>query len=158
MTRSARRKLGAALVAFALLLAVAGPALAGHFQATNTSCSSYMTTNSLCFKEDTNGGGEEVYVLQGANIVVGNLGNIDVNTGDGTCAGGIFNNGSWNDCVSWVRWNIASGYRACAYRDSSLTGPLLWSRIGPSNSQGYFNGSTNDNITSFVIVSGTGCP
>lgn len=133
------------------LLLTAPAASATTFQKGETSCAPYMVINTACFKEDTTGG-NELLIQQGIGQI-GNLGALSVSVGDGTCNGGIFNNSTWNDCISYVAYNIASGNELCVWNDASYSGTLLWWVSGPANGTHVMSGSENDNISSISVES-----
>lgn len=149
-----------ASIPFALLLSIVlvSSVSAAWFSLHESSCSGYLVNNSACFKEDTGGGGDIIFLIQGANTYVDNLNAISTPSGT-KCNGPFLNNGSWNDCIDWVTMNIASGYKLCAFYDANEGGGY-YKKTGPFVGSVSFSGSNHDSFSSIVLVnSGSGyCP
>jgi hypothetical protein len=144
-----RRKLLAIFAAVALLLTFVPVVSASYWSLHESSCGQYMVTNSACFKENANGGGDILLLIQGSPTYMINLGNIP--TPSGTQCLGLFANTHWSDCVSWVAYNIASGYELCGWRDSSYGNPRYLDIGGPANGSMNITGDANDSISSLSL-------
>jgi len=145
-----KRKLAVILAAGLLILTFAPVTSAAYWSLHESGCGGYMVNNSACWKENANGGGDILLLIQGSPTYIDNLGQLSVPAGT-TCSGGIFNNGTWNDCLSWVTWNIGSGYELCGWKDAWETGQLLFRIPGPNVGSNNLTTSQNDNISSISV-------
>ena len=144
-----------------LAMALAFPvATSAYFQKAESNCGPYNTgANFACFKEDINGGGDVLLVLQNRSsqvTYVSQLNQIAVINNLRCNNGTIFNDGSWNDCISWMYYNIQAGWEVCGFRDSGFQGGVLWDKVGPGTASVNFSGSSNDAATSIRIEPVTG--
>ncbi len=135
-----------------VIVSTIAPVMAASWQLNGTACGGYMVVNSMCMTEDANAGGEEMFLLQG------DTGNTDlhiaVTVGDHECEAAFFVT-DWNDCISYVRFNIGSGHVGCLYDNTNATGVILKLK-GPWN--GAANLSTGNDAASMVnIHTGTTC-
>ncbi len=140
--------------AVGLLILTTASVYAAWWQLANTGCGQYMVVNSLCMTEDANAGGDEMFVVQGDTANT-NLRNIGRTLGDRHCTANIINSETWNDCISYVRFNIGAGHTGCLYTNADATGVIL-KLTGPWNGAANLSYG-NDQGSMFNIHTGSSC-
>lgn len=152
-----RRRLVVMLVAVAMVLAFAPGVSASYWVKHESSCGQYMVSNSACFKENTDGTGDILLLFQGSVTRIDNLQRIAVPAGTTCSGGGVFNSGSWNDCLSYMYYNLNSGIQICVFSEAFYH-TLIFSAIGPTNGTRAhaLSGSQSDNTSSISLEGGGG--
>lgn len=141
-----------AAVALAALVLLAFPlnAFAAYWTIGTSSCSGYMVGNSACFKENSDGSGDFILLIQSANTYIDYL--QGVRTPSGTTCQGLFVAGNnVNDCLDWMSLNILSGYKLCIFTDAN-EGGSVFRQPGPWVGSRSFPSGFHDNVSSIILV------
>lgn len=145
-----KRRFIAGPLAFLLSIVLVANVSAAYWTIGTSSCSGYMVGNSACFKENTDGSGDFILLIQGANTYIDYLQGVHTPSGT-TCQGLIVAGSNLNDCLDWMSLNILSGYKVCIFKDS-YEGGVFFRQNGPYVGSRSFPSGFHDDVSSIILV------
>jgi hypothetical protein len=119
-----------------------------------SSCSTILANNTapvVCFAENSDGTGDKLYSTGGSDHF--NLAGIEHSL-SGTCAGGIISSNNWNDCISYFRVKLPTGWWACLHRNAFDADNYFISKHNHSGSTQTYDGVNLHSLGFGDILSG----